>query len=196
MEARSSCNQTKSCHAESWRNELVLSVEKGHSSTLGYKAYWNTGVERLHWAESRLQSSVQPDSYLPSRLSMYSLFFCRLSWAERLFRIFRRIFFKTLSSCFRVGGQRRRRGMRWKSSYQKGVWLYVWVSSVFVYVCVCVCVCVWVLVGLATSMNQTKLLIHHINFSCEFMCVCLTLNHNLLMLKRLPSKFNMNMKVI
>lgn len=37
-------------------------------------------------------------SYLPSRLSTYSLFFFRLSWAERLLRIFRRIFFKILSS--------------------------------------------------------------------------------------------------
>lgn len=37
-------------------------------------------------------------SHLPSRSSTYSLLFFRLSWADRLLRIFRRIFFRTRSS--------------------------------------------------------------------------------------------------
>ena len=37
-------------------------------------------------------------SYLSSSLSTYSLFFFLLSWADCLFRIFLRIFFRTLSS--------------------------------------------------------------------------------------------------
>lgn len=51
-----------------------------------------------HYRLPHLERAVMCHSHLPSRSSTYSLLFFRLSWADRLLRIFRRIFFRTRSS--------------------------------------------------------------------------------------------------
>lgn len=71
------------------------------------KSYFQ--AEERTWCWARMLSS-----YLPSRLSTYSLLFFRLSWAECLLRIFRRIFFKTLSSSLSGRWNTREEKRRWK----------------------------------------------------------------------------------
>lgn len=75
----------------------LIMAKQAHYKLLQIKVTFSRPVHvEIMWNWVTMQSATC--SYLPSRLSTYSLFFFRLSWAECLLRIFLRIFFKTLSS--------------------------------------------------------------------------------------------------